>query len=201
MSSAPAGYLTPEQYLEQERKSSFKSECYRGETLAMAGASYRHSIILNNLVVTVSQLLRPSNCRVHSSDLRLRVSSTGLYTYPDVMVICGDPAFADDQHDTVLNPVVIIEVLSDSTKDYDRGRKFQHYRALASLTDYLTIAHAEVHVEHYVRQSSGQWLLSEFNDLDSAATLMSINTKLPLSEIYFQIEFPDATAHGPISAE
>ena len=191
MSSAPASYLTPEQYLEQERKARFKSEYYRGETFAMAGASYRHSVILNNLAITLGPLLRPSNCRVHTSDLRSRISPTGLYTYPDLMVICGNPAFADDQRDTVLNPVVIMEILSDSIKDYDRGQKFQHYRALDSVADYLTISQTEVRVEHYARQSAGRWLLSEFDRIESEVTLTSVNIPLSLSEVYFQIEFPE----------
>jgi len=191
MSSAPASYLTPEQYLEQERKARFKSEYHRAETFAMAGASYRHSVILNNLAITLGPLLRPSNCRVHTSDLRSRISPTGLYTYPDLMVICGNPAFADDQRDTVLNPVVIMEILSDSIKDYDRGQKFQHYRALDSVADYLTISQTEVRVEHYARQSAGRWLLSEFDRIESEVTLTSVNIPLSLSEVYFQIEFPE----------
>lgn len=123
MSSSSASYLTPEQYLEQERKATFKSEYYQGGTFAMAGASRRHSLIVTNLISEFAPKLRHRACEVHSSDLRLCVNSTGLYTYPDVVVVCGEPTFADDQKDTLLNPTVIIEVLSESTKDYDKGPK------------------------------------------------------------------------------
>lgn len=188
MSSAPAAYLTPEQYLEQERKAEFKSEYYGGQTFAMAGASRRHSLIVGNLVGDLREALRHSPCEVHPNDLRLRVGSTGLYTYPDVVVICGEPAFADDQKDTLLNPTVIIEVLSDSTRSYDRGEKFQHYRTLESVKDYLTVSQTAAHLEHYARQLDGRWILADVKGLESAVTLESVNVTVPLSEIYFKVQ-------------
>src|SRR5215470_16405199 len=124
MSSQPTTFLSPDEYLELERKAERKSEYFQGEMFAMAGASPTHSVIVNNLVAALLHQLWAKPCLVYSSDVRLRVSPSGLYTYPDVMVVCGEVQFADDQKDTVLNPNVIVEVLSDSTRDYDRGRKF-----------------------------------------------------------------------------
>src|SRR5262245_12190039 len=125
-------FLTPEKYLEIERRAEFKSEYYNGDMFGMSGASPRHAWIVPNIVAELRQQLKGRPCRVASNDLRLRVLPSGLYTYPDVMVVCGEPRFADDQKDTLLNPVVIVEVLSESTRDYDRGQKFQFYRGLAS---------------------------------------------------------------------
>jgi Uma2 family endonuclease len=140
MSSQPKTFITPEEYLEIERTAERKSEYYQGEMFAMAGGTPRHAWIVANLIGGLWQQLKGRPCRVASSDLQLRVSTTGLYTYPDVMVVCGEPQFPADQRNSLLNPSVIIEVLSDSTGDYDLGRKFRHYRTLPSLRDYLTAA-------------------------------------------------------------
>src|SRR5205809_2192753 len=152
MASRPNTFLTPEEYLEIERKAAFKSEYYQGEMFAMAGGSPPHAWIISNLNYELVRQLKGRPCRVGTNDLRLRVLPSGLYTYPDVMVVCGKPQYADYRKDTLLNPIVIIEVLSDSTRDYDRGRKFQHYRALPSLQEYLTVAQDTPHIEHWTRQ-------------------------------------------------
>ncbi len=188
MSLQPKTYLTPEEYLAIERKAEYKSEYFNGEMFAMAGASERHVLIVTNLVAELRGQLRRRPCTVYSTDLRVRVSSTGLYTYPDVVVVCGQPQFADDQKDTLLNPTLIIEVLSDSTKDYDRGGKFQHYRALASLTEYVLVAQDKCHVEHYVRQPENRWLLSETNELKDTIHLSSIECNLALVEVYDKVD-------------
>ncbi len=189
MSTEPKTFLSPEEYLEQERRAGQKSEYFQGETFAMAGASQRHALIVTNLVGEFRQQLKGKPCEVYSSDLRLRVEATGLYTYPDVMVVCGNPQFADDQKDTLLNPVIIIEVLSESTRDYDRGQKFQHYRALASVMEYLTVAQSEPHVEYCSRQAENRWLLTEFSGLEQSIPLASIHCVLRLAEIYDKIEW------------
>jgi Uma2 family endonuclease len=191
VSSQPKSFLTPEEYLEHERQADHKSEYLHGEVFAMAGGSPRHAWIIANLVGELRQQLKQRPCRVSSSDLRLRVSPTGLYTYPDVMVVCGEPEFADDQKDTLLNPIAIIEVLSESTRDYDRGQKFQHYRALPSLVDYLIVGQDEPHIEHYVRQPEHRWLLAEFSGLAESISLQSIGCVLALAEIYDKIEWAD----------
>jgi Uma2 family endonuclease len=189
MATEPKTFLTPEEYLEHERKAEDRSEYYHGEVFAMAGGSRRHSLIITNLVITFGQQMKGRRCEVHSSNLRLRISPTGLYTYPDVMVACGDVQFADDHKDTLLNPSLIVEVLSDSTRDYDRGQKFEEYRTLSSLAEYLTVGQHTPHVERYRRQPDNDWLLTEFRDLTHTVELTSIGCVLPLSEIYDRITF------------
>jgi Uma2 family endonuclease len=188
VSSQTKTLLTPEEYLEIERKAERKSEYYGGQMFAMAGASRRHSIIVTNIAGSLWQQLKGKPCEVHTNDLRVRVTPTGLYTYPDVVVVCGAPKFADDQKDTLLNPTVIIEVLSDSTRDYDRGWKFEQYRALPSLTEYLTVDQAGPHVERYRRQPDG-WLLTEYRELHQTVELASIACELKLAEIYEKVDW------------
>jgi Uma2 family endonuclease len=133
---------------------------------------------------------------VYSSDLRLRVTSIGFYTYPDLMVAFRDLQFADDREDTVLNPVLIIEVLSDSTRTYDTGRKFQHYRALPSLAEYLTIEQDEPRIAHWTRRRENHWDFVEFDNLAQNTQLTSIGCSLALAEVYDQIEWPDPSSPG-----
>jgi Uma2 family endonuclease len=189
MSSQPKTFLTAEEYLEQERRAEYKSEYLAGEVVAMAGASRRHGLIVANLIAALHRQLKNRSCEVQGSDLRLRVAPGGLYTYPDVMVICAEVQFADDQKDTVLNPVVLIEVLSDSTRDYDRGSKFQHYRSLPSLQEYLTVEQREPHVEHWTRQQEDRGLLMEFSDLGQRVHLASIDCALSLADIYEKVDW------------
>ncbi len=190
MSSQPKTRLTPEEYLAIERKAEYKSEYFNGEMFAMAGASERHVLIVTNVVAELRGQLRRRPCTVYSTDLRVRVSPTGLYTYPDIVVVCGQPQFADDQRDTLLNPTLIVEVLSESSKDYDRGGKFEHYRSLASLNEYVLIAQDKHHVEHFVRQPDNRWLLSETNWLEDTIHLSSIDCDLALIEVYDKVELP-----------
>jgi Uma2 family endonuclease len=187
MSSQPTTLLTPAEYLELERKAEFKSEYFQGEMFAMAGASRWHGLIVTNLVGELHQQLKARPCEVYSSDLRLRVSPSGLYTYPDVMIVCAEAQFADDQKDTLLNPSLIVEVLSDSTRDYDRGEKFQHYRTLSSLREYVTVAQDAPHIEHWTRQPEDRWLLTEFGDLSQNVQLTSVGCVLSLTEVYDKV--------------
>ncbi len=189
MSTQAKPWVTPEEYLERERLAEYKSEYYRGEVFAMAGASLRHGLIVSNLVMTLGQQLKSRPCSIYANDLRLRVTATGLYTYPDVVVIWGEPEVADDQKDTVLNPAIVIEVLSDSTKDYDRGQKFEHYRGIPSLREYLVIAQDHPHAEHYIRQPENRWLLSETANLADTIHLPAIDCTLPLAAIYDKVDF------------
>jgi Uma2 family endonuclease len=189
MSSQPTTLLSPDEYLELERKADRKSEYFQGEMFAMAGATRWHGLIVTNLVRELSQQLKAKPCEVYSNDLRLRVSPSGLSTYPDVMVVCGEPQFAEVQKDTLLNPNLIVEVLSDSTRDYDRGRKFQHYRALPSLREYLTIEQDAPHIERWTRQPEDRWLLTEFSDLSQRIQLTSVDCFLPLTEVYDKVDW------------
>jgi Uma2 family endonuclease len=188
----PKTQFTPEEYLAIERSTLAKSEFFEGQVFAMGGASVAHVQIVTNLVGELRNQLKGGPCRVFSTDLRLRISPTGLYTYPDVIVGCEPLAFADDHRDTLTNPTVIIEVLSESTKDYDRGGKFAHYRALQSLKEYALFDQASVHAEHFVRQPDHRWLLSETDSLADALTLASLGAELKLSEVYEGVSLRDA---------
>jgi Uma2 family endonuclease len=162
----------------------------------MAGASQRHTLIAANIIATLHVQLKGRSCSVHTGDLRVKVSSTGLYTYPDVVVLCGKPQYDDAAQDTVSNPAVIVEVLSKSTESYDRGAKFQHYRRLESLTDYLLVSQDTATVEHRVRQADDRWLLGIYQGLHTTVPLSSIDCELPLAEVYDKIEWPDEDAAG-----
>ena len=135
------------------------------------------------------QRLRGRDCEVYPGDMRVKVSPSGLYTYPDVAVVCGEPQFEDAELDTLLNPKVLIEVLSPSTADYDRGGKFAQYRRLPSLQEYVLISQDRPLVEHYVRQPPNQWMLTENESLQDTVDLPSIDCELPLAEIYFKVRF------------
>jgi Uma2 family endonuclease len=194
VSSQPKPFLTEAEYLEIERKAERKSEYYQGEMYAMAGALEPHNVLAINLSAILHAQLRQSTCRVYGSDMRVRVSATGLYTYPDVSVVCEKPRFADEQSDTLLNPVLIAEVLSPSTEAYDRGRKFEHYRAVESLADYLLVAQDRVHVDLYTRQQDGRWVLSEAGRLEDILELPSIGCRLALADLYEKVDLTASPA-------
>jgi len=189
MQAQRKAYFTAKEYLDMERVAPTKSEYYAGEIFAMAGVSPRHTVIVANVVYLLVGQLKGHKCSAHANDLRVHVKQAGLYTYPDVLVICGQPLFVDKQKDTLLNPNVIVEVLSDSTEKWDRGRKFAMYRSIESLTDYVLITQNTPLVEHYVRQPNDQWILSDCRGLDAAVTIASIDCTLPLADIYDKVEF------------
>lgn len=198
MSAQRNVYLTEQEYLEMERAADFKSEYFAGEVFALAGASPRHVLIVTYTAAMLVGRLRGRPCYTYSSDLRLLVSPTGLYTYPDIAVVCGKPQFEDTREDTLLNPSVIIEALSPSTEAYDRGAKFRQYRRLESLTDYLLISQDRALVEHYERQPDEdspagepgtRWLLTAYQGLDNTVIIPSIGVALPLREIYDKVEW------------
>jgi Uma2 family endonuclease len=170
-----------------ERKAEYKSEFFRGEMFAMAGASREHTLVAGNMLTALNNQLSGRDCEVYGNDMRVKVSPTGLYTYPDVSVVCGKPQFEDASVDTLLNPKVIVEVLSESTEGYDRGKKFEHYRNVSSLAEYVLIAQDTPHVEVHTRQSDGRWLMWETNDLAHVARLQSIDCSLKLSDIYARV--------------
>ncbi len=188
MSLQPKTYITPEVYLELERKADYKSEYLNGEIYAMGGASPRHVLIVTNVVAELRNQLKSRPCTVYSTDLRVRVSPNGLYTYPDVVIVCDTPQFSDQRRDTLTNPTLIVEVLSPSTKDYDRGEKFEQYRTLGSLKEYVLIAQDKHHLEHFVRQPDATWLLSETNRLEDTVELAAIGYQLKLTEVYDKID-------------
>jgi Uma2 family endonuclease len=183
MASDPRPRISPDEYLALERQAETKSEYLDGEIFAMTGASRRHNRIGLNVAFTLDSQLKARGREVYAIDMRVRVSATGLYTYPDVTVVCGEPQFEDAEVDTLLNPKVVIEVLSKSTEDYDRGTKFLHYRALPSLAEYLLVAQDRVHVEHYVRQNDS-WVLTETDRVEDVIELPSVGARLALADAY-----------------
>jgi Uma2 family endonuclease len=184
-------YITPEEYLALERQAEYKSEYLNGEIFAMSGASRGHNLISINISAALHGQLREHPCEVYGSDMRVRVSPTGLYTYPDVVVVYGEPQFADAQLDTLLNPTLIVEVLSPSTEDYDRGTKFEHYRTLTSLQEYLLVAQDRCHVVHYTRQADNTWVLAETTRRDDQIFLPSVACHLSLAEVYAKVHLDE----------
>lgn len=197
MSAVPKPFLTPEEYLARERRTETKSEYLLGEVFALSGASRKHNLIATNVAAEFRQQLRDRECEVYQGDMRVKVSSTGLYTYPDVTVVCGEPEFEDEEVDTLLNPNVLVEVLSASTADYDRGGKFTHDRRLPSLREYVLISQDRPLVEHYVRQRQDEWLLTEVSSPQETLVLPSIECRLPLSEIYLKVRFAAENRERP----
>ena len=191
MSSVLKPFLTPQEYLNRERTAVFRSEYYRGEMFAMAGASWEHTLIKDNLAHEARKQLDDGPCRVLTSDLRVKIDTTGLYTYPDVIVVCEKPQFEDKMFDTLLNPRCLIEVLSDSTEKYDRGEKFGHYRQIPTLQEYVLVAQDQPLVERHVRQPNGDWLMTEFRGLAQTLAFTSIPVKIALPDIYRGVEFPE----------
>ena len=188
MSSAVAQtYLTPEEYLAFERKATTKHEYLNGQIVAMSGASFAHNFITVNIATHLNIQLMDGECRVATSDMRVKVTEIDSYFYPDVVVVCGEPVPEDNVFDTLLNPTVIVEVLSPSTETYDRGEKFEHYQQIASLKDYILISQDKVHIEHYCRQETG-WLQTEFAELEDVLSLRSIDCELRLQDVYRRVE-------------
>ena len=186
----PKVQITPAQYLVAERQASFKSEYFAGEVFAMAGASYAHNLIVANVVAELRQQLKKQTCTVVPSDLRLWVESAEHYLYPDVTVVCGEPRFTDEHIDTLVNPRLIVEVLSKSTKDFDRGEKFTMYRTLPSFAEYILFAQDHHHIEHFARRTDGRWLLTDIDRLTDSISLVSIEGRLALAEIYDKVPIP-----------
>lgn len=157
MSAVPKRLITPQEYLAQERRANLRSEYYRGEIYAMAGANYQHTRIKDNIAREAGDQLLDGPCEVVTSDMRVKVDATGLYTYPDIVIFCSKPEFDDNVLDTLLNPRAIVEVLSESTEKYDCYDTLVQYRHLSSLQEYVLVAHNRMLVERHVRQADGAW--------------------------------------------
>ena len=185
MTALPKRQFTAQEYLAIERAAQFKSEFYKGEMFAMAGATEAHDLIVTNLIREIGNALKGRSCRVYSSDMRVKVTASGLYTYPDVSVLCGTSLFEDERRDTLLNPSLIVEVLSDSTEAYVRGKKFDHYRGLSSLQEYILIPQDDRKVEHYIRGQEERWLFSAVRG--PVVEFPSIQCELALAEIFANV--------------
>ena len=183
-------YLTPAEYLNMERKAVTKNEYLSGQIVAMSGASNAHNIITMNTAYQLYHQLLDRDCFVYASDMRVRVQSPVSYFYPDITVVCGEPRFEDDVFDTLLNPTIVIEVLSPSTAAYDRREKFTRYQQIASLKEYILISQSQMYVEHHLRQES-QWCTTEFQEFDDVVPVPSIKCELLLGHIYRRVTFSD----------
>lgn len=185
----PEIYLTPQEYLEIERGSATRHEYYYGKLYAMAGASRRHNRITANLVARIDAQQQGKNCNVYANDMRVRSEESGSFTYPDVVVTCGKEEFFDREKDTLLNPLIIMEVLSESTAEYDRTTKFRGYRRIESLKEYLLVAQDTMRVEQYVRQTEELWTYRVYEAPDALVRLESAGVELAVAEIYAKVEF------------
>lgn len=184
MATEPTPRYSPDEYLARERQSETKSEYLNGEIFAMSGASRRHNRIVLDIAFSLDRQLKGRTCEVFASEMRVRVAD--LYTYPDVVVACGEPRFEDAELDTLLNPSLIVEVLSKSTADYDRGSKFAQYRGIASLSEYLVVAQGRIHAEHWVREVD-RWVFTETDELASTLELPSMGCTLALADVYDRV--------------
>lgn len=183
--------FTLAEYEAREREAPTKSEYYRGEIFAMAGGSPEHSLIATNFTREAGNALKNKPCVAYNSDLRIKVEATGLYTYPDASIVCGPPQFDTDVKGTIINPAVLVEVLSESTESYDRGKKASHYRRIESLRELILISQTEPLVEKYSRREDGSWSFIEYRAITDALALDSMNISIPLEEIYRNVAFPN----------
>jgi Uma2 family endonuclease len=184
MASIPKYYVTPEEYLALERKAEFKSEYIDGVIYALAGGSKRHSSVAVNISTSLSVQLRGRPCRVYNSDLKVTTPNLQRYFYPDVSVVCGETGVVDDQEDVVLNPILIVEVLSEGTAAYDRGKKILSYQQINSLQEYLQVSQDEILVEGYARQGNDTWLYTKVTGPEGSLFLPSIECTLSLKDVY-----------------
>ncbi len=190
MSAVAKSKLTASEYLAIERTASFKSEFHDGEMFAMAGASREHNAIKDNIIVELGIQLRGGGCRTFSSDQRVRVEATGLYSYPDIVLLCGKGEYDPLDRDTLVNPTAIVEVLSPTTEAYDRGAKFRQYREIRTLQEYILVSQVEPVVERFTREPDGIWSMATFVGRDAVLELICVPVRVPLAEIFRGIEFP-----------
>lgn len=190
---------TPEEYLRREYDAVERHQYYRGEVFAMSGGSPAHSLIIANIIRELGLRLKGKPCRVYDSNLRVRVPRTTLYTYPDATVSCGPLQFdtLDKRQETILNPTVIVEVLSPTTEAWDRGGKFESYRQIETLREYVLVASQKALVETYFRQAGGTWIYAAVGERNAAVPFNSLGIELPLSEVYDGVDFPAQSSDQP----
>jgi Uma2 family endonuclease len=192
MASNPVTRVTEEEYLAIDRAGEVRSEFFDGEMFAMSGGSMRHAQLQANLHGELYVALRDKDCRAFTSDFRVRVSPGRMYAYPDITVVCGRPLLADEHQDILVNPTVILEVLSPSTEYYDRGVKFRRYRAIESLRDYILVSQDEIRIEQYTRRDPNTWTLRDYQRPEEELRIDSIGVSLALARVYDRIELPIA---------
>jgi Uma2 family endonuclease len=186
---ARLNFISPEEYLALERKAEYKSEYINGQMYAMAGGTKRHNRIAGNVFTLLHTLLSDKPCDVFNSDMKVRVPSSLKFHYPDISVACGESVYADDEDDVLLTPILLVEILSESTSAYDRGKKFQYYQEIESFREYLLVAQDEPVVERFVKQSDGNWLYTKVAGMDENIELVALNCRLALRDIYAKVNF------------
>ncbi len=184
-------YVSPEEYFEMEKNAGNKNEYFNGEIFAMTGASFNHNLIAVNITSALHGALREFPCYVLASDMKIQVEKAEHYVYPDVSIICDAIEFSRERDDVITNPIVLFEVLSDSTKDYDRGSKFMAYRSITSLKDYILVDQYSRHVEHFQKNDAGQWVLDEYNSQSDAFIIKSVGVELSLKTIYDRVKIDE----------
>ncbi len=184
----PKNLYTPEKYLELERKSEIRHEYIDGEIFEMAGAGKRHNQISANIMRLLGNQILERDCNVYASDMRINITSTGKYTYPDIVGICGEEQFEDEKDDILLNPMLLIEILSKSTEAYDRGTKFEFYQTIESFSEYILITQEPFRIEQFVRQDKNTWTYLEFRKPEDKIKLNSIECEISLQDIYHKVE-------------
>lgn len=201
MSAQPVRMPTPAEYLAFERAAATRHEYYNGLIVAQAGASRQHNLIATNVVAFVHPRISRQSCETYSSDMRVRIPRTSMYVYPDVVIVCGRPEFEDDHGDILLNPIIVIEILSPATEQVDRGRKARAYRSIPSLREYVLIAQDRAFIERYVRQPDAHlWLLEDIQEPDGVLTLESVGVAISLADVYAQVVFePEPEPDGLIA--
>jgi Uma2 family endonuclease len=177
-------FYTIQEYLEMENKVLEKHEYYKGEIFAMSGASARHNIISVNIISALKISLKEKKCRPYGSDMRVNIPENSLFTYPDISIFCGEVITLREDENTAIQPTVIIEILSPSTRNYDRGEKFMLYRAIPSLKEYILVDSESIHVEHFAINKEGLWQLKEHNTSQEKIFIETLDLRLPLKEIY-----------------
>jgi Uma2 family endonuclease len=187
MSAIPKPYFRPEEYLELDGLSNVRYEYYNGEIVAMTGASVEHNQITTNLILTIGTQLDTKGCDIYVNDLRVRVEATGAYTYPDAVIVCGKKELDTTSVDTLLNPTILIEILSDSTESYDRSTKWAHYRRIATLQEFLLVSQTEYRVEQYIRQEEEVWQYIVYEGAEAVIHLPTVRLNLPLQALYRKV--------------
>ncbi len=182
-------FISPEEYFDMEEVAEYKNEYYHGETFVMSSASFNHNLIGGDTFVSLHNLLRNSDCIVFTSNMKIQVDEDRHYTYPDISIVCGDAEFAKDRNDIITNPLVIFEILSESTMNYDRGSKFTAYRNISFLKDYILIDQYTCHVEYFHKNEAGKWILDEFKNPDDTFKIRSVDIELSLDTIYARVKY------------
>lgn len=180
---------TPEEYFAIEERAEYRSEYIDGEIFAMAGGTANHNRIVRDVVIALNSELEDKGCEAFMNDLRVQLQKNRRYAYTDVVIVCGEPEFVKNRQDTITNPIIIIEVLSDSTKDYDRGSKFAAYREIQTLREYILIEQDRVHIESFVKEEDGTWRLRDYNDITGNIPFVSLDIAIPIQTIYRRVEF------------